>query len=115
LGIVTNPIPELTISLNASHLGERKDLFFDATTFTTSQVYLDAYLLLNLYAEYQLLNKLFTIFVDGRNLTDTVYTEVYGYSTLGFNSKLGFRSIIHSYNRNLENINIFHSAHISSK
>lgn len=91
LGIVTNPIPELTISLNASHLGERKDLFFDATTFTTSQVYLDAYLLLNLYAEYQLLNKLFTIFVDGRNLTDTVYTEVYGYSTLGFNSKLGFR------------------------
>lgn len=91
IGIFTNPIPELSIRLTANYLGERKDRFFNLTTFTTSEVNLDAYLLLNLTAEYQLLDKKVTIFVDSRNLTDTDYTEVYGYSTLGFNSKLGLR------------------------
>ncbi len=88
LGIITNLIPELTIRVNVNYLGERKDLFYGPTI---TEVDLDAYLLLNLHAQYQLLNKKLTIFVDGRNLTDTDYTEVYGYSTLGFNSKLGLR------------------------
>ncbi len=91
LGVIANPIPELTVSLNGSYLGERKDLFFDLITFTSSEVTLDSYFLLNFYADYQLMDGLFTVFADIKNLTDADYTEVYGYSTLGLNANTGIR------------------------
>jgi vitamin B12 transporter len=52
---------------------------------------LKAYTLLNAYAEYKLFGNRLRLFVDAKNITDTKYTEVYGYSTMGFNINGGFR------------------------
>lgn len=81
----------LYVSVSAQSLGKRNDLYFDPVTFASSQVNLKAYTLLNAYAEYKLLGDKLRLFVDAKNLTDTDYTEVYGYSTPGININGGFR------------------------
>ena len=83
--------PQFFISVSAQMLGERSDLYFAPPTYAAVQVKLKAYTLLNAYAEYRLFKNKFTIFVDAKNLTDTDFTEVYGYSTLGINASGGFR------------------------
>ena len=91
MGAIIHPIPELTLSLNGRYLGERTDLFFDPVTFASSEVTLNSYLLINLYANYQIMDGLITIFADVKNLANTDYTEVYGYSTPGLNGTVGLK------------------------
>lgn len=80
------------VSVSAQRLSKRTDLFFEPTPpYGIQQVKLKAYTLLNVYAEYQLLKSKLRLFADVKNLTDANYTEVYGYSTQGFNSNAGFR------------------------
>lgn len=81
----------LYIALSAQSLGKRTDLYFDPFTYASSQVNLKAYTLLNAYAEYKLIGGKLRLFVDAKNLTDTDYTEVYGYNTPGININGGFR------------------------
>ncbi len=81
----------LYVSISAQSLGKRNDLYFDPFTYASSQVSLSAYTLLNAYAEYKLVNNRVRIFVDGRNLTDANFTEVYGFNTMGINASAGFR------------------------
>lgn len=78
-------------SLNLQHFGEREDLFFDETTFSSQQVTLASYLLMDLYLEYALQKPALTIFVQGRNLLNQEYEEVYGYNTLSFNMQGGLK------------------------
>lgn len=80
--------PELYVSLSAQHLGKRSDLYFGAVTTTVD---LKAYTLLNLYAEYKLLHDRLRLFADVKNLTDSDFTEVYGYATMGINATGGFK------------------------
>lgn len=82
---------QLYISLSAQSLGKRTDLYFDPFTYASSQVKLKAYTLLNAYAEYKLIGDKLRLFIDAKNLTDTDYTEVYGYNTPGINVNGGFR------------------------
>jgi vitamin B12 transporter len=82
---------QLYVSLSAQSLGKRSDLYFDPVTFASSQVNLKAYTLLNAYAEYKLLGDKLRLFADAKNITDTKYTEVYGYNTPGFNINGGLR------------------------
>lgn len=82
---------QLYISLSAQSLGKRTDLYFDPLTYAQSQVNLTAYTLVGAYAEYKLLGSKLRLFVDAKNLTDTDYTEVYGYNTPGININGGFR------------------------
>jgi vitamin B12 transporter len=84
--------PQLFISLSAQSLGERTDLSFGPPpAYATIPVDLKAYTLINAYVEYKLFKNKVRLFVDAKNLTDTDYTEVYGYNTPGINIQGGFR------------------------
>ncbi len=86
-----NLTKNLSVSLNGTFMGERTDLFFDPTTYVSSEVELDPYFLFNLYAEYKLSDGMFTAFADLKNLLNADFYEVYGYNTLGFNVRSGLR------------------------
>ena len=80
----------LLVGIQANYFGERKDISFDSN-FNEVQVAMKPYVLINAYAEYPLYKKHFTAFLDCRNITDTKYSEVYGFNTMGFNAYGGLR------------------------
>jgi len=73
----------LFVSSNFQSIGKRKDAYFDNMLFTTVRTTLDSYYLWDIYVQYALLNKKLNLFVDFRNITNSVYTEVSGFNTLG--------------------------------
>ncbi|HMD01290.1 MAG TPA: TonB-dependent receptor, partial [Ferruginibacter sp.] len=78
----------LSTSLNAN--SEATDITYDAF-FNQVEVKLKAYSLWNFYGQYALLKNRLKIFADLRNITNTKYTEVYGFNTMGFNATGGIR------------------------
>lgn len=90
IGTTFTPTNEWTITLQNDYIGGRKDLRFNPD-FTTSDVALEAYLITNLYAEYRIQDSSIALFTDIKNLFNVDYTEVYGFSALGFNAKAGVR------------------------
>ena len=78
------------VSLQVSAFGKRNDVYFDPATFQQQAITLKPYTLLNVYAEYGLLKKL-KIFADLRNILNTKYNEIYGYSAPRFNGYGGLR------------------------
>jgi len=78
------------VNASASYVGERTDLSFDAA-FNTISIKLKSYWLMNVYAEYVLSKNKVKFFVDIRNLTNTNYTEVYGFNAMRTNASLGVR------------------------
>ncbi len=83
LGLTFRAKKPFMARLSAHYTGQRPDVFFDEN-FSRIDTELDPYLLVNLYAEYQLLqDRQLTLFADVRNLTGTEFTEVTGFSTLG--------------------------------
>lgn len=85
------PVEHLTFRLNGEYNGERADLFFNPETFAAEDVTLDAYTLVNVYAEYSLLDQQLTVFGDVQNLFNSDFTEVYGYNTIGTSVKAGVK------------------------
>lgn len=83
---------KLFASLNFKTFGQRNDLFFDFTTFTSNAVVLDAYQLLDVYVEYGIVNGRVKMFGNFRNLLNQEYYEVYGYNTQRFTIMLGARA-----------------------
>ena len=81
----------LYVNLQVSAIGKNKDVTFPPPSYAQKEVTLDSYTLLNLYAEYGLLNNRLKVFADLRNLTDAQYNETYGYATPGFNAHGGVR------------------------
>lgn len=77
----------LYLSANYKFTGERTDS--DFSTYPSVNKVLDAYQIINFYAEYALAKKRVKIFADLKNLTDVKYTEIIGYRTLGFNMNAG--------------------------
>ena len=83
---------QLYINASLQSIGKRIDNYYDPITFIPSQIELKAYMLLNMYAEYQLINGRLNIFVDAKNITDKKdFYEVYGYSVPGINVTGGVR------------------------
>jgi vitamin B12 transporter len=78
-------------SVQVSAIGKNRDVTFPPPTYMQKEVTLDNYILLNIYAEYALLNSRLKLFADLRNLTDAQYQEIYGYSTPGINVHGGIR------------------------
>jgi vitamin B12 transporter len=74
----------LFVSSHIAFTGDRKDAYFDNTTFSTVYVTLDNYFLWNLYAEYSLKKQRISLFLDLQNVTDTKYQEIAGFNTSGF-------------------------------
>lgn len=85
------PTKRFNASVNIQAFGKREDVTFDPVTFASIPVKLDPFTLLNVYAEYGLLNNRVHVFADLRNVTDADYQEVYGYNTAGFNAYGGIR------------------------
>ncbi|MFT3703528.1 MAG: TonB-dependent receptor [Agriterribacter sp.] len=77
--------PQFFISTQFNSYSKREDLYFDMTTYETKSTTLKAYALWNAYAEYAFAKRKVKFFADVKNITNTKYMEVYGYSTLGFN------------------------------
>lgn len=83
---------KLFVSVSLQTVGERKDTYFDPQTFESSFITLDAFSLINFYAEYKIIKSHIRIFADMRNLTNKKdYYEVYGYSVQGFTCNGGVR------------------------
>lgn len=81
--------PQFFISTQLNSYGKREDLYFDMTTYETKATTLKAYALWNAYAEYAFAKRRVKIFADVKNITNTKFMEVYGYSTIGFNFTAG--------------------------
>lgn len=79
----------LNVQLNA--IGERKDVYYDPSTFIAQSITLKSYALINFYAEYALLNKHLKVFAELRNILNKDYSDIYGYNTAGFNAYGGIR------------------------
>lgn len=91
--------PKNVYAINAG-LQATKDLFisanfkynsksYDADYDTGKPVELKAYELLGVYTEYTLINKQLRLFADLKNVLNKKYTEIYGYSSMGFNMNAG--------------------------
>lgn len=83
--------PHLFVSTQISSYSKRNDLYYDAATFSQQPAALDAYTLWNAYAAYQFVQDRITCFAEVKNIINAKYTEVYGYSTQGFNISGGLR------------------------
>jgi len=81
---------QFTKALSISVSGKYVSKNFDLGGYAVPDVELKGYGLLNAYAEYKF-KKNFTFFIDAKNITNTKYTEVYGYSTQGSNAIAGLR------------------------
>jgi len=84
---------KLFLSMALQHFSKREDIFFNPTNFYTPEPkVLDAYSLVNTYAEYKLLNNDLVFFADAKNLFNQKdYAEVYGYNVQGFTFNGGIR------------------------
>lgn len=80
--------PAFYLSLDGQYTGLRKDLVFLGNSSAVRD--LDAYVLLNAYAQYVLKGK-YKIFASIHNLTDSHYTEVTGFATRGFSVDAGIQ------------------------
>ncbi len=81
--------PSFFVSTNVYNYGKRTDM--DFSTWPSTQVNLDSYLLWGVHAEYSFLKNKLVVFADGKNLLNTNYVEVLGYSTPGINFMGGIR------------------------
>ena len=85
------PARPLLLRLSANYSGERPDIFFNPD-FSSTELTLDPFLLVNAYAEYTFQEAArLTLFGEVRNLTDTDFVEVSGFATQGTNVRFGFR------------------------
>lgn len=79
--------PNCFLEVNYKFTGERTDS--DFSTYPSVNKVLDSYQLLDFYAEYGFAKKRIKVFADLKNLTNEKYTELIGYSTMGFNMNAG--------------------------
>jgi vitamin B12 transporter len=77
----------LYVSSNFKYLGKRSDGDFDFTN--PHVVTMPAFNLVDLYAEYKILESQLKLFVDLKNILNEQYTEYYGYQSMGFNMNAG--------------------------
>lgn len=82
----------ILVRIDGEYNSDRTDLFFNPeNSFASEEVTLHAYTLVNLYAEYKLVSNQLVLFSEIRNLFDTNFTEIYGFSTSGILVKGGLR------------------------
>jgi vitamin B12 transporter len=91
---LANQVKNFFISTNIMSAGKRQDAYFDNTTFATVYTTLKSYVLWDIYAEYGFIKNKLKLFTDLRNITDSKYTEISGFNTLGFN---GYGGILYSF------------------
>ena len=80
----------LSLNLNYQYVDSRNDAFFDGGTFTSQQIVLGSYQLVNASAQYDLITNRLSVFAAVTNILNADFVENIGYSTLGRNFKIGF-------------------------
>jgi vitamin B12 transporter len=88
VGIGCQILDNLYISSNIRNVGERTDRYFNNDTYKTENVILEGYSTIDFYAEYKF-TKTIKAYIDAKNLTNTTYTDIYGYNTRKFNFMAG--------------------------
>lgn len=84
------PTPAFFVSTNLYNYGKRTDTDY-SNWMAPKAVELNSYLLWSIHAEYSLLKNKLVVFADGKNLLNTKYVEILGYSTTGVNFIGGIR------------------------
>lgn len=83
--INVNPMENLGLSVKYNYTGVRT--IFDFGSYT--EIDLDAYGLLDVFANYQLLNKKLSVYGGVNNVLDEAFDGVYGFTTRGRNATVG--------------------------
>ena len=83
--------PRTFASISYQFTGERIGLFFDPETFVSNPVDLDSFNLVNLSFNHTLKNDKITFFASIDNLFNEDYQEVFGFTTQGFNTRIGLK------------------------
>ena len=91
INLATKLAKNLNFTTNLNWFGPRNDAYYNSTTFKTDYVILTSYVLLDIYLEYTFTKHQIKAFVNARNITNTSFTEISGYNTLGRNIYGGFR------------------------
>lgn len=78
-------------STSVLSIGKRNDTYFDTRFFSTVDVVLKRYALWDIYAEYNFKQNKVKLFADFKNITNSKFTEISGFNTLGFNAYGGLR------------------------
>lgn len=84
------PCRQFYVSMRFNGVGKRTDISYDQN-FNPVEIRLNAYSLLSFYADYSLMKGKIRCFADLQNITNTKYTEVYGFNTTGFHATTGVR------------------------
>ena len=82
ISLIYTPTPQWEIEPRLSLVGSRLDEYFNGLTYASTNVTLNGYAILDLFATYKATDNL-TVFARGENLTNAVYQQVYGYGTAG--------------------------------
>ncbi len=85
------PLENTFVSLVYKNVGERPGAYYDSTLFETVEETLPSYNLLDINANYKLLDQTVTVFASLTNVFNEDYEETLGYNTRGRNVKLGVR------------------------
>jgi vitamin B12 transporter len=91
INLATKFSKNLSLTANLNWFGPRSDAYYNSSTFKTDYVTLKGYALLDVYVEYAFTKLNLKAFVNARNITNTSFTEISGYNTLGRNIYGGFR------------------------
>lgn len=83
------PISNLNVSVNYLHTGDRKQQYFDSTTFTTEEAELKAFDLVDVTASYRFRN--ITISGSLKNVLNEDYQAIYGFNSVRRNYTLGLK------------------------
>ncbi|TBV25616.1 TonB-dependent receptor [Meridianimaribacter sp. CL38] len=78
------------LSLAYQYNDDRNDAYFNNTTFTTEDVTLKSYSLLDFYVSHTILENKLKLFANVNNIFNEDYQELFGYSTRGRNVNIGF-------------------------
>lgn len=81
---------QFSASTQINHYSKRNDLFYNNATYVQEPVILGAYTLWNIYAEYKIFKNRLKFFADAKNICNSRFTEIYGYTTQRFNLLAGF-------------------------
>ncbi len=78
------------MSLSYQFNDDRKDAFFNSTTFESEAVTLKSYGLLDFYISHKIIKNKMTLFANVTNILNEDYQELFGYTTKGRNLTIGF-------------------------
>jgi vitamin B12 transporter len=78
------------MSLSYQYNDDRKDAFFNNTTFESETVNLKSYSLLDVYVSHKIIKNKMVLFATMTNIFNEEYQELFGFTTKGRNMSIGF-------------------------